>query len=114
MHATEPFKFAYSCAHSVHERMCLVMTNERLNPGILNKYIFLQSRWQPFQVTWYIDQKSRKEKLHWNDYVSMCMHSKTPLGTCLSIFTQAQLNRNQDFVVPVLDSSRASFARSAG
>ena len=40
MHATEPFKFAYSCAHSVHERMGLVMTNERLNPDILNKYIF--------------------------------------------------------------------------
>ena len=51
MHATEPFKFAYSCAHSVHERMGLVMTNERLNPDILNKYIFFQSPSQPFQVT---------------------------------------------------------------
>ena len=76
--------FAYSCAHSVHERMCLVMTNERLNPDILNKYIFFQSPWQPFQVTWCIDKKSRKEKLHWNDYVTMYVYSKTPLGTRLS------------------------------
>ena len=29
-------------------------------------------------------------------------------------FTQAQLNRNKDFVVPVLDSSRASVAGSSG
>ena len=32
----------------------------------------------------------------------------------VSNFTQAQLNRDQDFVIPVLDSSRASVARSAG
>ena len=60
------------------------MTNERLNPDILNKYIFFQSPWQPFQVTWCIDKKSRKEKLHRNDYVTMYVYSKTPLGTCLS------------------------------
>ena len=26
MYATEPFKFAYRCAHSEHERMCVVMS----------------------------------------------------------------------------------------
>ena len=31
---------------------------------------------------------------------------RSPMGTQLH-FTQAQLNRNKDFVVPVLDSSRA-------
>ena len=43
MHATEPFKFANSCAHSEHERICVVIINECLHPGILNKYIFFRS-----------------------------------------------------------------------
>ena len=38
MHATEPFKFAYSCAHSEHEKIHVVMTYECLNLGILSKY----------------------------------------------------------------------------
>ena len=40
---------------------------------------------------------------------------RTPLGQKgLQHFTQAQSNRNKDFVVPVLDSSRASVAGSSG
>ena len=57
------------------------MTNECLHPGILNIYIFFRSPWQSFQVTWYIDQKSRK--LPWNNYVPMCVQGKIPLETSL-------------------------------
>ena len=38
MHATEPLKFAYRCAHSELEKIRVVMTYECLNLGILNKY----------------------------------------------------------------------------
>ena len=41
IHDIEPFKFAYSCAHSEHERMCVVITKEYLCRGNLNKYIYL-------------------------------------------------------------------------
>ena len=42
--------------------------------------------------------------------------SRTPLGQKGKQlhFTQAQLNRNKDFAVPVLDSSRVSVAGSLG
>ena len=34
----EPFRYAYSCAHSEHGRMCVVMTNKWFSRSILNKY----------------------------------------------------------------------------
>lgn len=53
IHATEPFKYAFSCVHSEYGRMFVIMTNEWLSRSILNKYIFFRSLWKSFQVTWY-------------------------------------------------------------
>ena len=157
MHATEPLKFAYRCAHSEHEKIRVVMTYECLNLGILNKYtptsikvalglchwntqynallewlpnngfqrakhdsqsnlywskcIFLQSPLQSFQVTWYIDQKSRKGKLQWSDYVPMCVQGKIPSGRSL---WQMGKQLHKGAIKPGPGFSRASVSRSPG
>ena len=50
IYASEPFKFAHSCAHSEHERMCVVMTNRRSFTAFKEMYIFLLHT-QSFHVT---------------------------------------------------------------
>ena len=81
------FKFEYSCAHSVHESELIDMHRSKVT-----------------------------QRKIWNDCVPVCEQGKIPrelrLVKRVNNFTQAQLNRNQDFVVPVLDSFRASVSRS--
>ena len=40
MYASEPFKFAHGCAHSEHERMCVVVTNQCSFAAFKVMYIF--------------------------------------------------------------------------
>ena len=50
MYASEPFKFAHRCAHSEHERMCVVVTNQCSFAAFKEMYIF-HLHTQSFHVT---------------------------------------------------------------
>ena len=99
--------------------MCVVITKEYLCRGNLNKYIYLLGLLDsPFKLL-KTSIKGHVRKNCFGTIVYQCV-SKAKLAWKLLFakwfnnLTQAQLNRNQDFLVLVLDLYRASIALSAG
>ena len=111
IYASEPFKFAHSCAHSEHERMCVVVTNQCSFAAFKEMYIFCLLK-QSFHVTClsplntlikFTERKTALERVKL--IVTVCEQGKFPLKTSLGQmgkqFYTTQLDWNQDFVVLV-------------
>ena len=109
IYASEPFKFAHSCAHSEHERMCVVVTNQCSFAAFKEMYIFRLLK-QSFHVTClsplntsikFTERKTALERVNGNYVEARKFPLKTSLGQMGKQFYTTQLDWNQDFVVLV-------------
>ena len=108
IYATEPFRYAYSCTHSEHGGMCVVTTNKWFSRGILNKYTLFPVSLNSPSVLLSSVNTSIKGHVKKKTSDQVCTNVRLVLVKWVNNFMQAQLNRNQDFVLPVLDSSRTN------
>ena len=109
IYATEPFKFTHSCAHSEHERMCVVITNQCSFAAFKEMFIF-RLLTQSFHVTClsplntsiqFTERKTALERVNCNYVRARKFPLKTSLGQMGKQFYTTQLDWNQDFVVLV-------------
>ena len=109
IYASEPFKFAYSCAHSERERMCVVVTNQCSFAAFKEMYIFRLLK-QSFHVTClsppntlikFTERKTALERVNCNCVRARKFPLKTSFGQMGKQFYTTQLDWNQNFVVLV-------------